>query len=781
MAELYGWLLDLFEDREDGLVLYFISKSGERLRLRYDFPITFYALGTDERLRALWRFLARQSPRPRLYRDQRKDVFTRRDETVLAIEAANAPEQRRLFEKIAQNFPDLNYADADIQLSLRFTAQTNAFPTAFCHATTDDTGKVLAFEGLESPWDLVPSPIPLRVMSLTPDEDPSHAQPHQLQVEIGKDSCCLNFEPQRAFLVNLRALLLRYDPDILLTDWGDTWLMPYLIETSQKHAIDLPLNREPQAKIRWQKERSYFSYGQIVYRGQTIQLFGRCHIDRRNAVLWKDYELDGVLEACRVTALPLQMSCRSSPGTGISSIEILTALRSHILVPWQKQQAEMVKPASELFLADQGGLVYQPKVGVHTDVAQIDFVSLYPAIMVYFNISPETITSDPSVGNQVPTLDMRLENKTTGLIPKSLKPLLLKRVAFKKQLAKNPAWNPNHKAFTRRASALKWLLVTCFGYLGYKNARFGRIEAHQAVTAYGREVLLRAKEVAEEMGFEVIHLYVDALWVRKEGKKDPSDFNDLLDVIYERTGLPIAMDGVYRWLVFLPSRQNEDRPVPNRYFGAFQDGTLKVRGIDARRRDAPPFIAQTQMHLLDILAAQDNPQTALPAIIRYLQSRLRLLHQHQVLIKDLLVRQRLGRELSAYQTLSAAARAAQQLEAIGKHLQPGQSIIFLYMLGMPGVHAWNLDTPPNPLGIDTDRYQTLLLRAASTVLQPWVGSEKRLKDLVLKNGEQLKLPRTMIKHPLQHRSIYVPKVNTAPQYFLQPQVSVCEYQPAVQL
>ena len=49
------------------------------------------------------------------------------------------------------------------------------------------------------------------------------------------------------------------------------------------------------------------------------------------------------------------------------------------------------------------------------------------------------------------------------------------------------------------ASAEKWLLVTCFGYLGYKNARFGRIEAHEAVTAYGREALLRAKEAAEDM------------------------------------------------------------------------------------------------------------------------------------------------------------------------------------------------------------------------------------------------------------------------------------------
>ena len=45
-------------------------------------------------------------------------------------------------------------------------------------------------------------------------------------------------------------------------------------------------------------------------------------------------------------------------------------------------------------------------------------------------------------------------------------------------------------AFKARADAHKWSLVTSFGYLGYKNARFGKIEAHESVTAWGRELSL---------------------------------------------------------------------------------------------------------------------------------------------------------------------------------------------------------------------------------------------------------------------------------------------------
>ncbi len=96
-----------------------------------------------------------------------------------------------------------------------------------------------------------------------------------------------------------------------------------------------------------------------------------------------------------------------------------------------------------------------------------------------------------------------------GLIPQTLAPLLEKRFHLKSQLLTLSKYDCRYKNYKAQAAAHKWLLVTCFGYLGYKNARFGKIEAHEAVTAYGREAALRAKEAAEDMGFRVLHLYVD--------------------------------------------------------------------------------------------------------------------------------------------------------------------------------------------------------------------------------------------------------------------------------
>lgn len=138
------------------------------------------------------------------------------------------------------------------------------------------------------------------------------------------------------------------------------------------------------------------------------------------------------------------------------------------------------------------------------------------------------------------------------MVPQTLRPLLGKRVAIKGQLAQLNRRDCRYRPFKARADALKWLLVVCFGYLGYKNARFGRIESHEAVTAYGREALLRAKEAAEYLGFTVLHMYVDGIWVQQTGHKQPADFATLQAEIQTRTGLPIALEGYIVGLPFYP-------------------------------------------------------------------------------------------------------------------------------------------------------------------------------------------------------------------------------------
>jgi DNA polymerase-2 len=745
-----GWLLDLYAapagspDAQAGLTVWLLDESGPRRRLRQSFPVTFYAAGPARQLRQLWSFLRAQPIPLRLWRDERRELFSGKLLPVLSVQVARPADQPPLFHLAARRFPDLTYYDADIPLPLRHAALYGTFPLARCRVTASVEGEIGELQVLDSPWDLDPPEAPLRRLRLEPDCEPAHASPRFLLARAGRARYRLPLDPPRPLLANLRALLQRHDPDLLLCAWGDTWLLPRLLDLAGQVGLPLPLNRDPYCPVEFRRELSYFSYGQVVYRGQQVHLFGRWHLDEHNAMLWGDYDVEGVLENARVTALPVQTAARVSPGTGISSMQMTTALRQGILVPWHKQQAERPRPAAEMFSADQGGLVYQPVVGLHQDVGAVDFISMYPGIMVRFNISPETAGAGGIDPPHLAPLDeppgATEQQRGLGLVPLTLAPLLNKRVAFKRLLASLPAWDPRRKSYKARASAHKWLLVTCFGYLGYKNARFGRIEAHEAVTAYGREALLRAKEAAEDLGFSVLHLYVDGLWVKKPGATAVGDFEPLLEAIAERTGLPVALDGVYRWVAFLPSRLDARLPVANRYFGVFQDGSLKVRGIEARRRDAPEFVADTQMQILKLLAlpqeASGWPQ-AVEQAVRLLRRRLAELRAGQVPLPALVVRQRLSRSLEEYRTPSPAARAAAQLQAVGKQTRPGQRVAFLYVLGEVGVWAWDLPEQPGWSCLNVAQYSELLLRAAAAVLQPWGVSEEDLSARVCSNAKQI--------------------------------------------
>jgi len=710
--KLRGWLLDLYPD-EDGLSIWLLGQDGKRHHLHQVFATRFYIAGPFVQLRLAWKWLSSQPEKPALAREERRDLFSGAI-PVLSVELSQPLNLPRLFGRISKVFPDLIYYDADIQISLRHAARYGTYPLSDCEVEVDSQNRVQDIHVLSSPWDIELSHPPLNIITMEPEVDPFHAEPRKVWIQTAQARFSLDLEPERAFLVGLQAVLKRHDPDLILTSWGDIWLLPRILQMAKETRLNLPLNRDPDQPIKHREARTYHAYGQVIHRGQQIHLAGRWHIDINNAVMYHDYSLEGIWELARLTALPVQTVARVSPGTGISSMQIVTALKDGILVPWHKQQAEDRKSLLDLIRSDLGGLVFQPTIGMHKDVAEIDFVSMYPSIMANFNISPETIRPgrlDPDTGLPMTTGEL-------GLIPRTLEPLLKKRIAIKEELVGMSKWDTRYKLYKAQSAAHKWLLVTCFGYLGYKNARFGKIEAHEAVTAYGREALLRAKETAEDMGFTVLHMYVDGMWVHKEGLKKSSDFDSLVYEIHERTKLPLALDGIYRWICFLPSRQNKKVPVANRYFGIFQSGEIKCRGIELRRHDTPAFLAELQQEILNILAqcpSDKHLQEYLDHTHTLAARCLDDLRNGRIPPEKLVIRQTLSRAVHEYKVPSAAAIAAKQLEQAGKFLRPGQIVRFIYTLGEPGVRAWDLLEQFNPKTINIPLYKILLNRMMQTI------------------------------------------------------------------
>lgn len=725
MNEYTGWLLDLYPHPEGGILLWLLCDDGRRLCLRQDFSATFYAAGPSHRLRDLWKHLADQPGRIKLSRTERRDLFTG-PRVVLAASLDCPARLPELLHSFTRDFPDLDFYDADLPVALRHAAVYGTFPLARCHAVADGQDKVREIHVLDSKWDIDCEAAPLRILTIEPDIDPLHDKPKKIHLQTKRNSITFDLEKRELNLGLFSHLLKQEDPDLLITSHGDTWLLPFLLKVAEEQDQPLPFNRDPHGQIHYKKERSYFAYNQVIYRGQQFHLAGRMHVDIHNTVMYRDYGVDGVLEMARVTSLPVQTVARVSPGTGISAMQIVAALENEILVPLRKEQTEQPKTASRLFREDMGGTVYDPIIGLHEDVAEVDFFSMYPSIMVKFNISPETAGAFKPTADLVKGLENMTEDNALGLIPKTLAPLLEKRYKLKNLLAMLSRWDCRYKHYKAGAAAHKWLLVTCFGYLGYKNARFGKIEAHEAVTAYGREVLLRAKEAAEDLGFRVLHLYVDGMWVCKTGCRTAEDFQPLLDDIKTRTSLPIALDGIYRWVAFLSSRRNKKIAVPNRYFGVFQNGEIKTRGIETRRHDTPAFVRETQAQILDILAQAGEAKQLkdrLPEIRSLIREKQNALRLGLVPPEKLIIHQTVSRTLNEYRAPVPAFSALDQLEKAGRSLRPGQSVRLVYTLGTPRARAWDAPAAFDARMINVRRYRRLLERAVEAVLEPITGGD----------------------------------------------------------
>ena len=726
---LFGWLFDVYP-QGNGMRIWLIDPGGRSHPLHDSFSPAFYVHGPQHELRAICELLRNRRSPVDLARDEKIDLFLDHSIEVLKVSVRVPNQLARLFRLVADFRPNLTYYNADIPLPQRYVLERGIFPLAYC-AVDVEQGRIRNIEALDTPYEIDYSLPQLRTMTLRLDgdmRDPSRGHRGDLMVEIEGKTMCFPRARSRQLVLGIRHLLEHYDPDVLISTYGDNYILPRLLDLSQHYGIPLPLNRDRERQVQRKSASSYFSYGRVVFRNEQHLLFGRWHMDCQNAFLANDYGLDGILEIARLCGLPPQTVARVSTGTGISAMQVATALRRGVLVPWQKRQPESLKSGLDLLAADKGGLVYTPIAGLHEHVAELDFTAMYPSIMVHFNVSPETVGAQCCQGELIPELGTPICRHRQGLVPETLEPLLEKRNRYKALIRQLPEDDPRVEAYRRRYSAHKWLLVTCFGYLGYKNARFGRIEAHEAVNAYGREVLLRTKEIVEARGFRVLHLYVDGLWIHKPDAVGRPDYEALLDEIRAKTGLQIGLEGVYRWLAFLPSRTEPRVAVANRYFGAFEDRTIKVRGIEARRRDTPRFIKETQLGMLEILADGRDAagfRARLPGALAFARGQLLALQAGQVPGRQLVIAHRLSRRPEEYTVRTAAARVAQQLEQEGVELHPGERLNFLLVPGPEKARAWELIEGEIPY--DRPAYAELMLRAIDSVVAP-LGVDRHTLD-----------------------------------------------------
>jgi DNA polymerase I len=477
--------------------------------------------------------------------------------------------------------------------------------------------------------------------------------------------------PERQVLSDLLELIKSHDPDLILGPHADTWV-PLMVRKARRYGLEPTISRtgffKPMAS------KSYWSYGKVNHKEGAMIPEGRILIDTAKSFVFAESGLKGVLMASRLSGLSPNLTSRFTPGTLISSYEVFEALRRSVAVPFRKRDAEGLRNISELRACDKGGMIFQPEPGVYEKVHQIDFTSLYPSIIVKYNLSPETVR-DPEL---------------KGFLCTVLSELLNLRIETKRLKKTNPD-------YAGIDSILKWMLVTCFGYTGYRNAKFGQIQVHERITEISRELLMQIKELAESMNFRVLHGIVDCIWVIGE------PIASFKEAVERETGILTEVDS-YDWIAFLPMADGSG--AYNRYFGRLNTGKMKIRGVMARKGDTPEYVLRMQKELFEVLGeakSREELRRVEPKAQRVYRRYLDELVEADV--RELAIHRRVSR--LSYSRRCAEASAVQAHLKQGISLAPGMEICYV----VKDAKKWEVEPERTASEFDIGYYGKLLEKA----------------------------------------------------------------------
>ncbi len=749
---IHGWLFDLYPS-PTGITLWLVDREGRKERCHADFQPFFYLHVSPDEARSVEALLRTFPCRVSLSREQQREIYTDTPWDVLRVSVYDPTLLRRLVHRLERHFPHFVFFNSDITPQQLFLYATDLFPLALGEYAVDENGRLLEWH-LQDTRESMEYSVP-DLTTMTIKNRPDVVSPKYrktLQLEVGYDGATYMLENRETagVLEGLAWHLRRCDPDIIMTEYGDAVLLPFLTRLSQKEGVMLPLNRDRETDYFRTRASSYFSYGKIVHKDGAFELAGRWHLDTENSFMMGESSLDGVLEIARLTQLPVQHQARSSIGSALSSMQLSWAFRHGYLIPARKREPEEFKSAETLLLADRGGLIFQPVMGYHEQIAEMDFVSMYPTIMVEHNVSPETVNCRCCRNAAVPELGYTICERREGIVPSTLRTVVRKRSAYKKmKKALKAAGDERWHLYDRRQNALKWMLVTCFGYLGYKNARFGKIEAHETVNAYSREAILQAKEIAEERGFHFLHAIVDCMWLHRPGATE-ADYEALAATVRAQVGIDISLEGIYRWILFPSSKMDPHIPTANRYVGWYTNNEIKIRGVEIRRRDTPVFIKRMQGEMLQIMgkaATVAEVEKLVPDLLAKAGEYLTILRRGEANPLELVVRRHISREPEEYANNSANAVVARSLDEAGIRLEPGEMVEYII------VDASGKRKPEKAKavalyafedGYDIDKYSEMALKAAETLLLPFGYDCEKLNTLLIAGQEKQKvLPAQM--------------------------------------
>ena len=438
-----------------------------------------------------------------------------------------------------------------------------------------------------------------------------------------------------------------------------------------------------------------------------------------------------LIEKARFSYLPMKQASKYRILRLIDSRITYELIKRDFIIPNKKivsKHHEQIRTLENIVEFDKAGMIISPEIGLHENVAVLDFNDEYANIITGHNISYENQSCDY----------MNSKNKHVALLPSIVKELVSRRVHLKQFLKTQQPDSLLYSICEARLDILKQILVCLYGTSGSIWNRYSNVQVFEEINKLSRQVLLKTKDIVQSAGFDLIYADTDAVFLKKkDGTKE--DYEEIMNVISKETGLNLTLEFHYKYLVLLYIEADEKMEARKHYYGLNYDNQLITRGIETRRHDSPTFIKEFQRTLLSKLFDCNTYEEVLTIgyknSLLYITQSIDELMNGEVQITDLVISKLLRQNIEKYRSLFPHVAAAIRLNVSGVIANRGDSIQYVH------THSSHTDplyriTPTKLIlsnEYDKEKYLEMLLDSVESVLSVFgfsrslFGFEKKFK------------------------------------------------------
>ena len=418
----------------------------------------------------------------------------------------------------------------------------------------------------------------------------------------------------------------------------------------------------------------------------------------------KDLMMDLLVIIARIGRMPIDDIARMGVSQWIRSLLYYEHRRRNCLIPKREElQRRSEGVMSDAVIKDKkyrGGLVVEPKEGIHFDVVVMDFASLYPSIIKVRNLSYETVrcAHEECKKNTIPGTNHWACTKKNGLTSMIIGSLRDLRVNYYKSLSKKETLTDDQRQqYTVVSQALKVILNASYGVMGAEIFPLYFLPVAEATTAIGRHTILETIKKCEEAKIEVLYGDTDSLFIKNPTKEQ---IQIVIDQAKKEHGVDLEIDKSYRYCVLSNRKKN--------YLGVTKSGKVDVKGLTGKKSHTPAFIKNLFYELIDVLSKVQTMEDFVKAkqeITEKIATCGKKVEAKEIPLQDLTFNVMLSKAPSEYvKTIPQHIRAAKQLESI-REIKKGDKISFIKILNKPGVKPVELAKKEE---IDSKKYMEFL-------------------------------------------------------------------------